>query len=402
MKAGLIHQLKHGEKGQILIITLAALLLGAMLIPATLGFMQTGIKAGKVIETRAIELYAADAGVESAIMWMKINALELPGAIPEVIYTPGAEPVVNGHSVEVIISSFGDGTGVFKIESNSRLDSVTKTKIEAYVQQQTDAIDFTKNAITSPGNVILRPGVDVYGDVVYGGNLDNKGIIYDENGAPLEEDPLATMIPNWPNTPERIEQVSDFYLDDVDPDDLWIDEYIDDKDKMTVEDLLADYPLGPLSFYRNGNLYIDSKNPADLTLNGTVYIDGDLEFLQSGSNNITVDLNSQTIYVNGDFSAFSNVNFIGQGAIIALGDINFQPNSSSNDFLFLMSITGKTTLSPGGDFVGSVAGAAEVYLSSGSQLIWEEPPTDLNIPDWEIFFGLFYYFDILAWDISVY
>ncbi len=55
------------EKGQALILVLILLLIGSLIIAPHLGYMATGLKAGRVHEERMLELYAADAGVEDAL-----------------------------------------------------------------------------------------------------------------------------------------------------------------------------------------------------------------------------------------------------------------------------------------------------------------------------------------------
>ena len=84
--------------------------------------------------------------------------------------------------------------------------------------------------------------------------------------------------------------------------------------------------MGKASGY---NLSIDNTGaPITVTLGGTIYVIGDLDFEQTGgSSAYTIDLNGQTIYVaevendddhdTGDISFASKCTITGSGCIIA-------------------------------------------------------------------------------------
>jgi len=57
-------------------MVLIAMLVGSLLIPVTLSFMDTGIKAGQVIEHKTDILYVADSGIEDAIWQIKQNPVD--------------------------------------------------------------------------------------------------------------------------------------------------------------------------------------------------------------------------------------------------------------------------------------------------------------------------------------
>jgi hypothetical protein len=182
----------------------------------------------------------------------------------------------------------------------------------------------------------------------------------------------------WPTAGD----LSDFFWDDVEDLTPYPYDSIDLKDTNTI---------GPL--YRDGDLSIDNTAgyPITLTLEGTIYVKGDLDFEQpGGSSAYTIDLNGQTIYVEkvtptkGDiFFAPQHVSITGSGCIIADGFVNFQPgvDSSPDDFVFVMSVTDYVWMKPQGDFYGSVAGNAYVDLQPGNTLTWTKPPAALNFPD---------------------
>jgi hypothetical protein len=55
-------------------------------------------------------------------------------------------------------------------------------------------------------------------------------------------------------------------------------------------------------------------------------------------------------------------------------------NSSPNDYILVMSVTGMTYMQPNGDFYGTLAGATEVWIQNGSAT-WTEPDEGgINFP----------------------
>lgn len=123
------------EKGKILILVLAVLVVGGLVLAPLLGLMGTSLAAGKTYEKKTDELYAADAGVEDAL-WKLQNpdVSELPHK--DCADTPWTHnytiPEVNGKSVFVIIDYLGNG--LFKITSTAITDDGGSTTIVSYVQ----------------------------------------------------------------------------------------------------------------------------------------------------------------------------------------------------------------------------------------------------------------------------
>ncbi|MBN1188385.1 MAG: hypothetical protein JXA46_01420 [Dehalococcoidales bacterium] len=64
------------ERGEIILITLAFMLLGFLLIVPLVSFMGTGLKSGKVFDKKSASLYAADAGVEDGMWKIKYGHLD--------------------------------------------------------------------------------------------------------------------------------------------------------------------------------------------------------------------------------------------------------------------------------------------------------------------------------------
>ena len=111
-------------------------------------------------------------------------------------------------------------------------------------------------------------------------------------------------------------------------------------------------------------------------LDGTIYVVGDFNLMP----NCTLMLNSQTIFSEGNINFQPNCFVTGTGCVIAVGDVNYQPNIEGDDFVFLMSLEGMVTLKPGNSFYGSIAGDAEVELMPHTTLNWLEPSDGLNFP----------------------
>jgi hypothetical protein len=68
--------LVKGQKGQALVAALILLVVGGLILTPLLGLMGTGIKSGQVFEQKDDEVYAADAGVEDAMWYIRNNEPE--------------------------------------------------------------------------------------------------------------------------------------------------------------------------------------------------------------------------------------------------------------------------------------------------------------------------------------
>jgi hypothetical protein len=354
------------EKGGVLAWALVVLALGVLFIPPLLSRVSANLIASRTIEEGLREQYAADSGVEYAL-------LQIRGGI-----TTSQSPytyTINNKGVEVTWGEYI--TETYRITSTATSDTYgSSTRIESYITLfMYDYLWLLDNAITSLGDIDLAPGTYVSGTVQYGGELDNKGTVEPPPGG--AEDDLDE---NWPPA----EDMAEFFLADVEGLTPYPDASIDIKDTNTI---------GPL--YREGDLRVDNTGaPATLTLEGTIYVIGDLDFEQpGGSSSYTIDLNGQTIYVakneniedTGDiYFASQHVSVTGSGCIIAEGFVNFQPgmDSSPDDFVFVMSVTDYVWMKPNGDFYGSLAGDAYVDLQPGCSLIWTDwEGRGLHYPD---------------------
>jgi hypothetical protein len=331
-----------GQKGQALVLALILLALGGLIIGPLLSYVNTGLTAGGVYERKAGELYAADAGAEDAIWRIQNNI----GLCVGRNYTTYNMSDVNGQNVQVIIR-YKPGPAYF-IESKTVGDGST-TEINAYIIGTSvfgDYSGITNHVITSQGDINLKPGDEI---------------------TPSEGDnaPVSNYNLSWPTAAE----LCDWYGEDVEGEESY------GSDIMTLN---GDTELGP--FYRDGDLEIKSgATGITVTLTGTIYITGNTLIGVHG-NDFTLDLNGYAIFVASNATDPKNAleiggkcTLVGVGAIIAVGDIYFAPNTEAGvtDPIFIMSVIGTSLVQPGGDFYGSIAGSVEVDL-------W--PNTSLNYP----------------------
>ncbi len=363
----ILNKLIKGERGQALILVLILLLVGGLIIAPLLGYMSTGLIVGKeVYEKRMAELYAADAGVEDALhkIITKNELLKLLPGSPSGNWTYNLANKINDRPVYPIIITYIDEK-TYKINSTATSDSGDNTTIESYINILFFT-NFMNNAITAVGDVTLKPNTDVTGNITYNGSLDDQTPPGSYNGT-ISTDPID----GWPTA----EQLCLYYWDNVtDLNPPWY-EYaptiIDVKNTSSI----------PLGLYRDGDLTIYNTTGDNLTLGGTVYVTGDLE-VGLTKQDFTLDLNGQTIFVEGHIEIGGKTTITGSGCIIAISYVDFAPKmqSSPGDFVFVMSVEDTLKFAPNGDFYGSIAGNIEIELFPGNQFYWSGPPPELEYP----------------------
>jgi len=371
----IVKRLVGDEKGAALVLALILLLVGGLIAAGLLSHMGAGLLAGEIYERRTVELYAADAGVEDAIWKIQNNDGYLP-------CNPSSEPRIytindiNGKSIKVSID-YVDG-GTYKITSVAITDGDgdggiaaidSTTTIEAYLSASyLDLSPFLDNAIISENTIDIQPNNTINGDVWLPDKNDLE--IHDPAAITGDVKDSNNMTLTWPTA----DQLSSYYLDDVNPSNPYPYASIDIIDTKTI---------GPC--YIDGSLLVDNTgDPDTLVLEGTVYVRDDMQFSQAGSHDYTINLNGNTIFAGGSIDFPSNVVTIsGSGCIIAVGNVNFQPAiaSGGDDFVLVMSITGTVCFKPSGDFTGCVAGNTEVQLQPGGTINWISPEgKGINFP----------------------
>jgi len=250
-------------------------------------------------------------------------------------------------------------------------DTDSSTTVESYVSLTSSLPEFFGNAITSRQTVTIQP------DSVVNGNVQlpsEEGLTLRER-AVITGDVIYAQVANWPD----VEDLSDFYWQDVRDSGSFPDSSID----IAGSDIV----IGPL--YRDGDLEIfNTGGPATVTLNGTVYVTGQLKVGKTVYD-FTLDLNGQTIYSEyyheGGVTAIDiggKCTATGSGWIVAAGDIFFLPKVESNpgDFVFIISVLGHLKFQPEGVFNGSVAGNTDVRLQPKYPFNCEGNPGGGNFP----------------------
>jgi Tfp pilus assembly protein PilX len=379
-----VKRLVRDEKGQTLILALILLVVGGLITAPLLAYMSTGLIAGQVYENKTAQLYAADAGAEDAVWKIQNQVDEV-----KYLYCGGGNhswsydiSEVNGKNVAVTITWVNNGT--YRVDSIATADG-SGTEIEAYITGASICADYsgmTNHIVTTQGETDIAKKVT---------------LIYPEGSEPVEN-----YNGTWPD-PWVLGQ---FYWQDVKnavPYSL---------STLDVNDYAA-AGIGP--FYRNGifnnkGIINTGSDGLTLTLHGTVYITGDTEIGTTGNKDFILDLNGQTIFVSSNTSGNqkalnigSRCSIQGPGAIIAVGDINFQPKAQvTTDPVFVLSVSGTTTMQPSGDFYGSLAGSVEVEIQQGTTPTITYPTGgfgdyNLNFPNL-IQLGLAY--SIASWEVN--
>jgi hypothetical protein len=338
--------LKNGQSGQALVMALVLLALGSLLVVPILDLAGTSLNYHQVIEKDTLETYSADSGVEYALCKL--------GNDPEGYQANLLQDsfIINSRNVDVSAQYMGND--IYKITSIATTDSNSSTTIESYVHIPPYP-SFFNNAITSKGDVTIRPGGEVFGDVQYNGILDNKGTIYGET--------ITDEIKDWPT----VEELFQFY---------WVESPVINETSIDVSSgsMENPYPIGPAR--TSGDLTLTGSGVAGL--NGRLYVQGSLTLLPGTA----LKLNGETIYAEVNITLQPGTDIYGPGCIIAAGDIDFQPNlvTGEEGFIFLMSIAGEVKFQPGNDFYGCVAGNVDVLLQPEAGLYAAEPDPGFDYP----------------------
>lgn len=367
----LLKSLFKNEDGQVLPMALILLVLGSLLVVPALSLMSTNLITNRQVDQSNLELYAADAGVENILWNIQKDPNTLPAeGTPKTINLQD-QAINNMTAVITTITNVGDRN--YRINSIATSPNGQTTEVETFLHN-VNFSNLLEGAITSNGDLNISNST-INGDVFF---ADDQHVTHTN----FTDPPQQKTQTNWPTW----DDLSPMYLKDVQghtytgPNPLYIN-------------TLNPCDLGPI--YDNGSLIVDS-NTKDLTLKltGTLYVTGNLIFRQS--KNYTIDLNKQTMFVYGtpathnpdsntdwaiDFPS-NSVTVKGSGCIIADGNINFMPGMSSNpdEYVLVMSLSGKTNMKPGGPFFGSLVGNAEVDLANNN-LTWTDPyGRGLNFP----------------------
>ncbi|MEN8615260.1 pilus assembly PilX N-terminal domain-containing protein [Dehalogenimonas sp. THU2] len=356
MNIALFKAIMKKEKGQALILAMIMLAVGSLIIAPMLSLIGSGVIIARQTEQQVELNYAADAGFERAVWMIREDIPGLPKTTEEYPVTPN--PLIFT-SEPFLFGGFDVGFSITWMDEALYLvtSSVTEGDSTLLVKSMVSSVDFSdflNNAITSTQVITTL------------GNDSNLNIDGDVKIVPQEQWPGSGIMTSF------------FY-------DLTKDYTFLGDETIEVDELNLGEGIGPR--YQDGDLDIISGTlGAETKLTGTIYVKNDLQ-IASTNKDFVLDLNYQTIFVEGSVTIDSRATIIGQGAIIALGNVDYKPKASTNpdDFVFLMSLSGTIKFYPNGDFYGSLAGNVEVeiHISQEVNIVHTDLDTDfpLILPD---------------------
>ena len=255
--------LRKKESGQAMIMALIMLALGGLLVAPALNLALTSVRYHGLIESRTMESYAADSGVQYALAKLRND--------------PSTDNftdnfTLNGRTVSVTAEDMG--SNLHKITATATSAGGRSTTIESYFR--TLSI-FSEHVVISNGDVDINNSViiaeDGQGERVEGEANMHSNADFAITGSEL--DGHITYVGDLSGSPgqyiseTRVEEVKELPpIDTV----FWENE-AKATGNISYEDVeIRDedaYPLGPLFIY--GNLSIEKS---EVILTGTVYVTG--------------------------------------------------------------------------------------------------------------------------------
>jgi hypothetical protein len=376
--------LARGQKGQALLLAIILLLVAGLIAAPLLAHMGTGILTGEVYQTRTAELYAADAGVEDAV-WK----IQHQDQVPEVAGlskchdswsynisgADGGVAEVNDKHVEITITVatlLNNLPCDYYIESRAIGDG-SGTQIDAYITGSVnyypsimDQLITIQGDLTAQQVKALEQDLDKL-DIPCPTECTNCTVCgqaynysdYDKIPAGCRGCVAVYNFPQlaWPDATNLAQS-------------YWQDVKNAIPYNAATLNVNGHPSIGP--FYRDGAL--DIVNDVDgltLKLGGTVYITGKTNM--SPNKDTTLDLNGHTIFVGSNATGTElnigggKVSIKGPGLIVAVGDINFEPKAQiGTGPVFILSVSGTTTVHPSGDMYGAIAGKVNVVMHAGT------------------------------------
>lgn len=356
----LLKILSKPKKGQVLIMMVLIIFgVSSLVMIPLLNFMSTGVITNKKEGQNTQEVYAAEAGVRDAIWKIQRVVPGLPKTQSDLALIYAISGGVNGKTVNVTISWIDSVTyRVHSVAANPSTGHIGSIDSDIQIGN-TGGIDlsaFTKFALTSPGTITTKNNDVINGDVWVPSLNSYSGV------APSGTINVAPVI-GWPTA-------------------LQLETYFSSQVDMT-----APYSANTINIsqsVQSGPLYVFTAGSPTKTytitgtgqLNGSLYVIGNVSFDQ----NTNISLNGFTIFATGSVSTGTQSNVSGPGAIIAVGNISFQPHVTPT-YIFVMSVGGAITLQPNGNFVGALAGDTTITLQPNCSVTWTAPGVgNLDMP----------------------
>ncbi len=367
------------RRGAALVLALILVALGGLMVTPLLNYVGGGFKnTSQVYSSSTDELYCADAAAREAMLVLMTTPVVLDPLHPE----RGELPSV-GNSVAGNIGDLNGKEGAYTITRLSdskynavayRIDASGTDPLTSHTANITTEItvlyfqSYLNNALTSPSSIGGSPQ-DVINGPVQSPTVDSKIIAAIQSPYTVNNSPVL----GWPSTPAGVTNpVERAYANQVSAAPALIGSVID-------LNLPAD--RGPLFAGGAGSYMLQGSGH----LTGTIFVDGDLRIPDGADINLTDDSVSppakNTLFVTGNLVVMPHSTIRGQGAIIALGNIDFQPNiDNPGFFIYLMSVNGVVTFQPNSNYVGAIAGQSSIQLQPHTGISWQTPPDGLNLP----------------------
>jgi hypothetical protein len=306
----LLKRILKEQAGQALPMALILLVLGGLIIVPMLSLMTTNLNANRVVETKTEGIYAADAGIQDALWKLGDGVDPFTGGDSYELEEDGTPAIINGMTVTIEKVKLTEK--LYTIKATSRLDGEVKAVIVAQaIAGSKDYSWLFKQAITSTGSITTKKSDVIYGGVLCGGEFDDNADIRS-----------GTVTENADVTFPSAEDLMDFYFNEV-------------KDLTPYPSSVYNIPSGATeanpnmipSIYRAGSLTVGGSGYGKLS--GTIYLTGDF----NTSPGITIDLNSQTIFTEGSINFQPGCTIYGPGCLIAIQNVNYQPNLGTGNKL---------------------------------------------------------------------
>ena len=251
------HRLLQQQKGQALILAMVMLAVGSIILAPLIGLVTTSLNVGRHTEIQVDDYYAADAGVETAIWYIRQETPDF-SKVPENVddVTTFQVPGVNGQTMDVKVTR--TKLREFKVESTINPNG---TKVIAYVVQGN--LDIFDAALASTGDITLKKNATVDGPIFLGGSLKTSDPFYHD--ATLDSIGDTTL--TFPSENDNNEFALGFKIEAQGGGTHVGDLIIDDSNRIFS---------GPL--YITGNLTtekdLNTTNGNPIVLNGTIYVEG--------------------------------------------------------------------------------------------------------------------------------
>jgi len=339
-----VKEINRRQNGQVLIMMLIVLALGGIVLAPTLNHAATSIKHQQLIETDALELYAADSGIDYALFKLSNGETDI-GDYP-----------LNGKTVSVNITG-PDEEGNYLITSTAITSpGGSSTTIESYIESIPGGeLDIFDGALSSKGDIWLKLPATVSGDMYIGGTMKPADF------EPTDGEVIPVATDNFPTQADDYEFAQTLK-----------DEALLGGTSLVSLHISSDTPFGPL--YIDGDLYIDGVVTVNLT--GIVYVQDNITVKKD----VTIIGTGSLIAEDGDISIEKLPEFETDGDSIIMslyGNIDFKKEGIIEALIY--APIGKIDFWKDTIVIGGVVGA-EIEASKDGSFTYVPATSDIDYP----------------------